>query len=144
MPAHEVQHGGSAFGIGDRGDISLGFIEEHVDELLRAAQRTAVYLDVSTSGSALEPSSVTVWPFTETSPEVINSSALRREEMPAAAMIFWRRSAGIETRGLRFLIREYRPHVRGTPLPPSLCKVAKTKDLPREYGARSGKQRGYW
>src|SRR5262245_36260281 len=44
--------------------------------------------------SALLPSSVTVCPFTLTRPCVINSSALRREAIPAAAMIFCRRSAG--------------------------------------------------
>src|SRR5215467_13656233 len=47
----------------------------------------------SVERSALLPSSVTVWPFTLTRPWVISSSALRREAMPAAAMIFCRRSA---------------------------------------------------
>src|SRR4051812_5242499 len=46
----------------------------------------------SVAGSALAPSCVMVWPFTVTRPEVINSSALRREAMPAAAMIFCKRS----------------------------------------------------
>src|SRR5260221_10616845 len=49
----------------------------------------------SVSASALVPSSVTVCPLTETTPEVINSSALRREAMPAAAMIFCNRSCAI-------------------------------------------------
>src|SRR5947209_16691425 len=49
----------------------------------------------SCSGSALLPSSVTIVPFTETAPEVISFSALRREAIPAAAMIFWRRSEGM-------------------------------------------------
>src|SRR5271157_1528740 len=42
----------------------------------------------SCAESALEPSSVTVFPLTATRPWRINSSALRREVMPAAAMIF--------------------------------------------------------
>jgi len=46
---------------------------------------------VSVSGSALVPSSVTIWPLRETRPEVMISSALRREAMPAEARIFWRR-----------------------------------------------------
>src|SRR5580658_5309867 len=50
----------------------------------------------STSASALVPSSVTTFPFTLTWPALISSSALRREAIPAAAIIFCRRSAGIE------------------------------------------------
>src|SRR6185437_5837410 len=46
----------------------------------------------SRCGSALLPSSVITWPFTVTRPCAISSSALRREEIPAAAMIFCRRS----------------------------------------------------
>src|ERR1051326_1156971 len=53
----------------------------------------------SVSRSALLPSSVTVWPFTVTRPCVISSSALRREETPAAAMIFCNRSAATLTSG---------------------------------------------
>src|SRR5271166_4599212 len=49
----------------------------------------------SVSGSALLPNSVTTVPFTFTWPALINSSALRREAIPAAAMIFCRRSAGM-------------------------------------------------
>src|ERR1041385_3647769 len=48
--------------------------------------------------SALLPSSVTVCPFTLTRPCVINSSALRREVTPAAAMIFCNLSGGILSR----------------------------------------------
>src|SRR5271163_1666351 len=49
----------------------------------------------SVSGSALLPSSVTTVPFTFTWPALISSSALRRDAMPAAAMIFCSRSAGM-------------------------------------------------
>src|SRR4051812_13438818 len=49
----------------------------------------------SRSRSALVPSSVTIWPFTLTRPCVINSSALRREVTPAAAMIFCNLCGGI-------------------------------------------------
>jgi hypothetical protein len=38
-------------------------------------------------------------PFTETAPELISFSALRREAIPAAAMIFCRRSEGMLTKG---------------------------------------------
>src|SRR5579859_5913456 len=48
----------------------------------------------SCAGSAFVPSSVTVFPLTATRPVVISSSALRREQIPAAAMIFCRRSKG--------------------------------------------------
>jgi len=34
---------------------------------------------------------VTIWPLRVTRPEVMISSALRREAMPAEARIFWRR-----------------------------------------------------
>src|SRR5579863_7555329 len=47
------------------------------------------------SGSAFVPSSVTTFPFTFTCPLLISSSALRREAIPAAAIIFCRRSAGM-------------------------------------------------
>src|SRR5271155_3643098 len=47
------------------------------------------------SASALVPSSVTTVPFTLTWPPLISSSALRREAIPAAAIIFCRRSAGM-------------------------------------------------
>src|SRR5271154_4726750 len=43
--------------------------------------------------SAFVPSSVTTWPFTVISPEVIISSARRREVIPARAIIFCRRSS---------------------------------------------------
>src|SRR5580704_15885380 len=67
------------------------------------------------SGSALVPSSVTTVPFTFTWPALINSSALRREAIPAAAIIFCRRSAGMceellfLTSGLRdfFYVRRF-------------------------------------
>src|SRR5438067_4718247 len=49
----------------------------------------------SVSGSALEPSSLTICPLTATWPEVMSSSALRRDATPAAAIIFCRRSEGI-------------------------------------------------
>src|SRR3989442_15368102 len=49
--------------------------------------------------SALVPSSVTICPFTDTAPEVISFSALRREAIPAAAMIFCKRSAGMYGKG---------------------------------------------
>jgi len=52
---------------------------------------------LSVSGSALVPSSVTIWPLRVTRPAVMISSALRREAMPAEARIFWRRvSMGME------------------------------------------------
>src|ERR1700761_4533705 len=51
--------------------------------------------------SALEPSSVTVLPLTDTRPATISSSALRRLEIPACARIFWRRSSGIGLLGGR-------------------------------------------
>src|SRR5512146_1633469 len=50
---------------------------------------------LSRCGSALLPNSLTISPFTDTRPWVINSSAWRREAMPAAAMIFCSRSCGI-------------------------------------------------
>src|SRR3954452_23431813 len=50
---------------------------------------------LSVSRSALEPSSVIVFPFTETRPAIISSSALRRLVIPAWASSFWRRSSGI-------------------------------------------------
>src|SRR6266567_2968047 len=43
--------------------------------------------------SALVPSSVMIWPFTDMAPELISFSAVRREAIPAAAMIFCKRSA---------------------------------------------------
>src|SRR5664279_3738954 len=55
----------------------------------------------SSSISALLPSSVTICPLTDTRPLVISSSALRREAIPAAAMIFCSRSAGMRLRLLR-------------------------------------------
>src|SRR5271157_566633 len=45
----------------------------------------------SDCGSAFVPCSVTTWPFRVTRPAAMISSALRREAMPAAARIFWRR-----------------------------------------------------
>src|SRR5438128_850192 len=48
----------------------------------------------SRSMSALVPNSVMIWPLTVTRPWAISSSTLRREAMPAAAMIFCRRSSG--------------------------------------------------
>src|SRR6266852_6542440 len=53
----------------------------------------------STSISALEPSSVTICPLTETMPPEIIFSALRREVIPAAEMIFCRRSEGMYREG---------------------------------------------
>src|SRR6266851_8116053 len=53
----------------------------------------------STSISALEPSSVTICPLTETRPPEIIFSALRREVIPAAEMIFCRRSGGMYREG---------------------------------------------
>jgi len=47
----------------------------------------------------LLPSAVTIVPFTETAPEVMSFSALRREPIPAAAMIFCKRSEGMLTKG---------------------------------------------
>src|SRR5271154_7294696 len=47
----------------------------------------------SLDSSALLPSSVMVWPFTVTSPDLISSSAWRREAMPARAIIFCSRSS---------------------------------------------------
>src|SRR5450432_3834347 len=55
----------------------------------------------STSMSALEPSSVTICPLTETSPPAISFSALRREVIPAAEMIFCRRSEGMYSKVIR-------------------------------------------
>src|SRR5437773_11977113 len=49
----------------------------------------------SRSRSALVPSSVTTCPLTETAPPMISFSAARREAIPAAAMIFCRRSEDI-------------------------------------------------
>src|SRR5580693_2543254 len=71
----------------------------------------------STSGSALLPSSVTTVPFTFTWPALMSSSALRRDAMPAAAIIFCRRSAGMYeglfflSGGLRDLFRRRRIRV---------------------------------
>src|SRR5277367_735962 len=47
----------------------------------------------SLDSSALLPSSVMVWPFTVTRPDLISSSAWRREAMPARAIIFCSRSS---------------------------------------------------
>src|SRR5271156_1745046 len=47
----------------------------------------------SFASSALLPSSVMVWPFTVTRPDLISSSAWRREAMPARAIIFCSRSS---------------------------------------------------
>src|SRR5260370_34676402 len=49
----------------------------------------------SVSGSALVPNAVTTVPFTFTWPALISSSALCREAIPAAAIIFCRRSVGM-------------------------------------------------
>lgn len=47
---------------------------------------------VSALRSAFDPSSLTTTPLTLTRPACISSSALRREVIPARAMIFWSRS----------------------------------------------------
>src|SRR5713226_9343530 len=57
----------------------------------------------STSMSALEPSSVTICPLTETRPPEIIFSALRREVIPAAEMIFCKRSEGMYREGYQEL-----------------------------------------
>src|SRR5208283_4951277 len=57
---------------------------------------------VSVSGSALVPCSVTIWPLRVTRPAAMISSALRREAMPAAARIFWRRRGMVD--GLSVLL----------------------------------------
>src|SRR5258708_2674832 len=49
----------------------------------------------SCSRSAFEPSSVTILPFTSTRPPAMSFSALRREAIPAAAIIFCKRSEGM-------------------------------------------------
>jgi len=46
----------------------------------------------SCAASARSPSSVTVRPLTVTRPATMSVSARRREAMPAALRIFWRRS----------------------------------------------------
>src|SRR5260370_38236509 len=54
----------------------------------------------SVSASALLPNAVTTVPLTFTWPARIRSSCLRREAIPAAAIIFCRRSAGMATSNL--------------------------------------------
>src|SRR5882757_2253067 len=54
----------------------------------------------SVSGSALVPNAVTTVPLTFTWPALISSSALRREAIPAAAIIFCRRSVGMAASNL--------------------------------------------
>src|SRR5437016_4285869 len=54
----------------------------------------------SIAGSALVPGSLTTFPLTVTSPAEINSSACRREAMPAAAISFCRRCSIVLHRDL--------------------------------------------
>src|SRR5580692_3305084 len=57
----------------------------------------------SLSGSAFVPCSVTTFPLRVTRPAAMISSALRREAMPDAAMIFCSLSAGMVLGALLFL-----------------------------------------
>src|SRR5579864_919747 len=74
----------------------------------------------SRSGSALLPSSVTICPLTDTTPELISSSALRRDAIPAAAMIFCKRSAGMYGKDYQ---RVYATFLCATPLWNSVSSV---------------------
>src|SRR5580658_10780851 len=86
----------------------------------------------STSASALVPSSVTTVPLTFTWPALISSSALRREAIPAAAIIFCRRSAGMLTK-LFFLGGRLRDLFRGGRVSPFLmCRVFRRNQLSLE------------
>ncbi len=97
----EIHDGGAAFGIADGGDITFRLVEEEIDEGLGRFKGWPSTQMTSRSGSALVPCSVTTAPLSVTRPAAMISSALRREAMPAAARIFWRRSGMAELSGIR-------------------------------------------
>jgi hypothetical protein len=74
-------------------DVSLRLVQQQINPPLWPVQqfpdeRISIDANVIAFRIGFVPNAVTVCPLTATRPEVISSSALRREATPAAAIIF--------------------------------------------------------
>ena len=119
---------------------------------LRAAQWLAIDLDAVHFGIGLGTERGHGLPVHRDQAAVMSSSALRREAIPAAAMIFWRRSAamggsGVAVRSSLFAVRVPETAAADSSLTygrganPGLERVTKrVRPRPQKVGVHSGWQ----
>ena len=97
----QIHDRGPALGIADRGDVSLGLVHQQVNVVLGAVQQLAVDANVVNVDVGLGAEFGDDLSVDRDQAPAISFSALRREVIPAAEMIFCRRSEGMYKKVIR-------------------------------------------